>query len=603
MVPGAAGLAAGLAGATGAAEKVDLRPVLARVVVNLPDGTKAWAERREGQSAWEAADVFMEGLRDRRGEVAHVRAKLAGLLGAEDWEDVVASVVVKMPDGTTAWAEWWEGQTAWEAAEAFIEGSGSRFGGLGPSRESLTRHLEASDFRVAMVKVEMPDGTTRTAVMRAGEKPWEAAGLFLEKHLGPGSRELSEDQMELAERLEMERFGPRSSGEAWVYCDDQLDHAVLDVLTSDEAQPTQVAAESQPPALRCLAAGATRVRLAPGSWISLHENETGDGRSWERRCPACAPKCDYAMGGAAKWVATGVGSYWLGASVPCPNAALYDENVLVPPRVVEGDLTDGTFILSSGARVAHVHQCAGATFDMFVHDPTMDFVSRRLFMLGGWECLILEEIAAIMAADTTDRGIFMDIGSNVGGLSLTLAVLGHDVVAFEAMSYNIELQRASIGTFLDEDARERLHLFQAAVSNDDDGAMTCIAALRAQPGNGRITTACGPESERVRLRTVDGIMAAHGIGDACVTVLKADVEGYEISAFRGAIGIFTGVCPPCAVFYENYGLHAAMATGDQNAASDFLADHGYACESLGGADWKCLVTAPEHRARCGLGPV
>ena len=194
MVPGAAGLAAGLAGATGAAEKVDLRPVVARVEVEMPEGTMVWAERREGQSAWEAAGVFLEGLGEMSGAYSGDRARLAGLLGAEDWEAVVASVVVELPDGTRVWAERREGQSAWEATEAFIKGLGERSPEMAGYRARLAGllGLEGWEDVVASVEVELPDGTKAWAEWREGQTSWEAAGAFLNGSDGANDHLVSE---------------------------------------------------------------------------------------------------------------------------------------------------------------------------------------------------------------------------------------------------------------------------------------------------------------------------------------------------------------------------------------------------------------------------
>jgi len=167
----------------------------------MPEGTMVWAERREGQSAWEAAGVFLEGLGEMSGAYSGYRARLAGLLGAEDWEEVVASVLVELPDGTQAWADRRDGQSVWEAAGAFLEGLGGGHGDLGHNRESLARQLEARDVRVAMVEVEMPDGTTRVAGIRAGQTAWEAAGAFL-AGLGDTFGDLRHNRVTLARRLD-----------------------------------------------------------------------------------------------------------------------------------------------------------------------------------------------------------------------------------------------------------------------------------------------------------------------------------------------------------------------------------------------------------------
>ena len=341
MVPGAAGLAAGLAGATGAAEKVDLRPVLARVEVELPDGTKAWAERREGQSAWEAAEAFIEGLGDRSEEVAHVRAKLAGLLRAEDWEDVVASVVVNLPDGTRAWAERREGQSAWEAAEAFIEGLGVGYGDMGHNRDSLAWQLEAVDIRPVLGELwaGLPDGTKAWVMLREGQTAWEAAGVFLDGVRGRHV-EVAYSRTSLAERLPpvSSRNALTTAGAAFLYCADARSPPVGLVLLA-------AAGSSEFDRMPgCLRDGVARVRLGPGSWILFNESEAEGSRTWTRRCPACAVECDYTLRD-NEWARVGVGLYRLEAGLPCPET----ESAGVVDGVGYGRVSGGRRVVASVA--------------------------------------------------------------------------------------------------------------------------------------------------------------------------------------------------------------------------------------------------------------
>jgi len=182
--------------------EADDRLVAARVQVNLPDGTHAWAERREGQTAWEAAEAFIEGLGEWSGEVSGYRARLAGLLGAEDWEEVVASVLVEAPDGNRSWMERREGQSAWEAAEAFLEPLWRSGSALASHCDDLARRLGArnEDGVVARVRTELLDGSVSLAEIRESQTAWEAAGAFLAGLNGTSAG--APGRAELAERLD-----------------------------------------------------------------------------------------------------------------------------------------------------------------------------------------------------------------------------------------------------------------------------------------------------------------------------------------------------------------------------------------------------------------
>lgn len=275
----------------------------------------------------------------------------------------------------------------------------------------------------------------------------------------------------------------------------------------------------------------------------------------------------------------------------------------LPGRLLQRgeQITTATFPLNPRAQVAHVHRCAAVRFSMFVHDPAhCRFLSRDL-LAGGWECPIIEQIVAAMSRAGRDE-YFMDIGSNIGAFSLTLAHSGARVLAFDAMAYNTELQVASAGTFLPPEylKQRRWRLFHAAVAPRTGGVL-CVHPTQADnAGNGKVYDGpCKKGDEATPRFAIDDLMAAQpDLADACVYVVKADVEGFEGPAFRGASAMFSGRCPPCLVFMENFPKFSLEATGDARDAFHVLSGHGYACEPLGNYNYRCANTLPEHATRC-----
>jgi galactoside 2-L-fucosyltransferase 1/2 len=138
----------------------------------------------------------------------------------------------------------------------------------------------------------------------------------------------------------------------------------------------------------------------------------------------------------------------------------------VPSTMIEGNISTTMFPMNPRARIAHIHGCASVAFDMFVHSPDIDHISESLLGAGGashWDCDIITDILKVLGAKPDgDNSYFLDIGSNVGTFSLTVAHSGFKVVAFDAMSFNVELQKASIGT---SGVDHLVHLFHTAVSN------------------------------------------------------------------------------------------------------------------------------------------
>jgi len=122
--------------------------------VDLPDGTRAWVEMREGQTAWLEAWAFVDRL-EGEGIEAPDWIEVAELLVASDRREVVARVEVEMPDGTSAWAEMRDGQTALVAAESFLRVMARNHGDLGHRREEVADLLDAEVFG------DVADSTTR----------------------------------------------------------------------------------------------------------------------------------------------------------------------------------------------------------------------------------------------------------------------------------------------------------------------------------------------------------------------------------------------------------------------------------------------------------
>jgi len=292
------------------------------------------------------------------------------------------------------------------------------------------------------------------------------------------------------------------------------------------------------------------------------------------------------------------------ATIAAAIAAATTASVLQPltGRLVPNTLiTPTTFPNNPLAQVAHVWKCADTRFDMFVHNPAdCRYISKGL-LEGGWECHMIDQIAALMGQHRDEY--FMDIGSNIGSFSLTLAHAGAKVLAFEAMQYNAELQSASLGTLLPPGRQHLLRLFHAAVAPVTGGELCVhpVGNANENKGNGQVYNGpCRAGDEAVPRYAIDDLMAGQpDLSNACVFAVKADVEGYEALAFQGAKNMFTGRCPPCAVFMEYQEAYTLKATGDARAAFHVLEKYGYTCALLQDSDYKCAMALPQHAARCG----
>jgi FkbM family methyltransferase len=215
---------------------------------------------------------------------------------------------------------------------------------------------------------------------------------------------------------------------------------------------------------------------------------------------------------------------------------------------------------------------------IFIHDVAeCKFISRGILEHGSWEPHIQQLLLAAMLNSEVPEGrtpYFFDIGANIGVFSLVIAAAGHHVLAFEPMQYNAELLAASIRK---AQVQDRVRLFKTALANSSSADLCIEPAAGGHPkqnrGNGQLAPPdaasgkCGTKQETVPVRSVNDVLAqipAIGSSDICVNAIKADVEGFENFALRGASSIMTGPCPPCLValeFNRQYSKRAALQQG------------------------------------------
>ena len=250
-----------------------------------------------------------------------------------------------------------------------------------------------------------------------------------------------------------------------------------------------------------------------------------------------------------------------------------------------------------------------------LHQHGSDYVSDEADRTGTFEAHVMARISSALggpARPGNARKVFLDVGANVGFHSLFVLALGHEVEAFEPFGRNVALIRASVAANEGFGGRMRLHK-RALTDTTDGGGALCILSTEEtfNQGNARIVVLREPPTQAEQASGActgrwardggDERWVEHGgqaplqVGerveparlDALVTpgrsahVIKADVEGYEALALRGAAGIF-GAEPPCVVVFEYNNCAIIRASGvDCNAMVRDLAALGYRLFELG----------------------
>lgn len=150
----------------------------------------------------------------------------------------------------------------------------------------------------------------------------------------------------------------------------------------------------------------------------------------------------------------------------------------------------------------------------------------------------------------------LDIGGNIGTVSVLFAQSGYKVNTIEAMLQNTRLIDATLcaNPHLGDDVL----VDHAIVGTPEQAGNTCKVCIDF---GGNATVLCPNDSrgpncnswepeknkqmrEEVNVKTLDQIIQQHGLNHhGAVDVVKMDIEGYEGEAMKGALELLTAVRP------------------------------------------------------------
>jgi FkbM family methyltransferase len=165
-----------------------------------------------------------------------------------------------------------------------------------------------------------------------------------------------------------------------------------------------------------------------------------------------------------------------------------------------------------------------------------------------------------------------DVGANIGETTLHFAGLvgpAGRVYAFEPDPYTHERARINISL----NAFSNIKLFQAGIAEEEKEARL-VRVDEHNLGMNRILpeeSISGCDSARIRCRTLDGIVRDETVSG--VSLIKMDIEGYEMNALRGARDTLERFHP--ALFIE---VGDSKLRENGSSASElirFLLDIGY----------------------------
>jgi FkbM family methyltransferase len=174
------------------------------------------------------------------------------------------------------------------------------------------------------------------------------------------------------------------------------------------------------------------------------------------------------------------------------------------------------------------------------------------------------------------EGVVIDVGANLGLFSLVVRERFPDrrIIAFEPVASTFAALTANAA----RNSATNMECHPLAVS-DRDGTARFVVLENARANSSLETSAPsqGGDTIEVECITLDRFVSQAGIGR--IALLKVDVEGFEISVFRGAADVLARVRPR-VVYFEICPPIAQAAGFQPDEAAVFLEKRGYALHRI-----------------------
>lgn len=208
----------------------------------------------------------------------------------------------------------------------------------------------------------------------------------------------------------------------------------------------------------------------------------------------------------------------------------HDSSASIRPYIIDCHGMDSTMDADDKESV-FVTTKTNPPFQMSIHNPDSDEVSRRIQNDGCWECDHIKNM--LDALSTHQDSYFLDIGGNIGMWTLSAAAANRQTFTVEPSPENYKRICATVNRNLFHDqvnvmaiaATTTPEFFQLHVPKGNKGG-TSVAKISAEDAE-------TSGSNIVRGVPIDSLNLP--IGKNRPVVMKVDVEGHELQALLGAI--------------------------------------------------------------------
>jgi FkbM family methyltransferase len=197
-------------------------------------------------------------------------------------------------------------------------------------------------------------------------------------------------------------------------------------------------------------------------------------------------------------------------------------------------------------------------------------ISFELYINGIYE----KGLVDLLEKQIPPSGIFLDIGANIGSISISLAKRRKDIhiIAVEASPWIFAVLKENV----ERNGIGNITLLNKAVYSISGKTMPMYAP-REYFGKGSLKPVYTHESEEVETITVADILTVYGQGKA--DYIKVDVEGFEKSVFEG-LGAYTEVEVKPRIIFEYAASTEESAGFKAGDAQQVLISKGFQLQGL-----------------------